>query len=376
MAGQFDSVIGIHGFDEFVNAVDKVLGSRERAGAADQPIARAGPAAHRPGLRRRHVRRRPGHRPQRPPGRHGRAGRPGAAGERRGRRRPLPARPRRHASSSSTPTTAPARAGPPPGAHASSRATWPRPSAARRTSSGPSRTTATCGCCSPARSPPRSGACPAARCTGRARWPRRSPSRSPSWSATCGCRRCARPSREAVLLAGAATEKDLATTEVVVAVEGHVAIDLRLAGEIIPQRTIGSRLNPVPAFRQAAQGLEGRPAAVGDARPGRAPARPGRRRPRAGARAVRPHQPPAPRPPPPQPDRAPRPARPRDPHGDAHRHRAQPHDRGVGGPAGAGRGPGGRAERPGDPLRQPGGAGPHAAPGGARAPSCPPRPAR
>jgi pyruvate,water dikinase len=57
--------------------------------------------------------------------------------------------------------------------------------------------------------------------------------------------------REAVLLAGAATDKDLEATGVVVAVEGHVAIDLVLAGEIVPQRSIGSRLNPVPAFRQA-----------------------------------------------------------------------------------------------------------------------------
>jgi phosphohistidine swiveling domain-containing protein len=39
MAGQFDSVIGIHGFDAFVAAVEKVLVSRERAGAADSPIA-------------------------------------------------------------------------------------------------------------------------------------------------------------------------------------------------------------------------------------------------------------------------------------------------------------------------------------------------
>jgi rifampicin phosphotransferase len=59
--------------------------------------------------------------------------------------------------------------------------------------------------------------------------------------------------REAVLLAGMVTEKDLELTEVVVAVGGHVAIDLQLAGEIMPQRTIGSRLNPVPAFRHARQ---------------------------------------------------------------------------------------------------------------------------
>ena len=39
MAGQFDSVIGIAGFDEFTAAVKQVLDSRARAGAADEPIA-------------------------------------------------------------------------------------------------------------------------------------------------------------------------------------------------------------------------------------------------------------------------------------------------------------------------------------------------
>jgi rifampicin phosphotransferase len=39
MAGQFASVIGIDGLDEFTTAVAEVLDSRKRAGAADQPIA-------------------------------------------------------------------------------------------------------------------------------------------------------------------------------------------------------------------------------------------------------------------------------------------------------------------------------------------------
>lgn len=39
MAGQFESVIGISGLDAFTKAVAAVLDSRERAGAADQPIA-------------------------------------------------------------------------------------------------------------------------------------------------------------------------------------------------------------------------------------------------------------------------------------------------------------------------------------------------
>ena len=39
MAGQFESVIGIRGFEAFVHAVSAVLDSRARAGAAEHPIA-------------------------------------------------------------------------------------------------------------------------------------------------------------------------------------------------------------------------------------------------------------------------------------------------------------------------------------------------
>ena len=39
MAGQFESIIGIEGFDPFTKAVREVLDSRVRAGAADEPIA-------------------------------------------------------------------------------------------------------------------------------------------------------------------------------------------------------------------------------------------------------------------------------------------------------------------------------------------------
>jgi pyruvate,water dikinase len=53
--------------------------------------------------------------------------------------------------------------------------------------------------------------------------------------------------REAVLLAGAASRADVDASDVVVAVDGHVAIDLRLAGEIVPKRTVVHKLNPVPA---------------------------------------------------------------------------------------------------------------------------------
>jgi pyruvate,water dikinase len=55
---------------------------------------------------------------------------------------------------------------------------------------------------------------------------------------------------EAVLLAGAATEADIAASDVVVCVDGHVAIDLRLAGEIKPKRNIVHKLNPIPAIRR------------------------------------------------------------------------------------------------------------------------------
>jgi pyruvate,water dikinase len=53
--------------------------------------------------------------------------------------------------------------------------------------------------------------------------------------------------KEAVTLAGTATEADLRKTDVVVVVHGHVAIDLKLAGEIVPKMTLGHRLNPIPA---------------------------------------------------------------------------------------------------------------------------------
>jgi rifampicin phosphotransferase len=55
---------------------------------------------------------------------------------------------------------------------------------------------------------------------------------------------------EAVVLAGAATPADVAASDVVVCVDGHVAIDLRLAGELKQKVTILHRLNPVPAARR------------------------------------------------------------------------------------------------------------------------------
>src|SRR5262249_25692493 len=55
--------------------------------------------------------------------------------------------------------------------------------------------------------------------------------------------------REAVLLAGAVTQAEVDASEVVVSVDGHVAIDLRLAGEIKPKHKILQKLNPVAAIR-------------------------------------------------------------------------------------------------------------------------------
>ena len=95
MAGQFDSVIGITGFDEFVEAVRKVLDSRGTRRARRFTDRGAGPAADRAPLRRCAVRHRPGFGSQRPPcGLRGR-GWARAARERRGRRVALRARHRR-----------------------------------------------------------------------------------------------------------------------------------------------------------------------------------------------------------------------------------------------------------------------------------------
>jgi pyruvate,water dikinase len=55
--------------------------------------------------------------------------------------------------------------------------------------------------------------------------------------------------REAVLLAGVATRRDVDASDIVVSVAGHIAIDLRLAGDIVPNRSIAQRLNPWPAMR-------------------------------------------------------------------------------------------------------------------------------
>jgi rifampicin phosphotransferase len=56
--------------------------------------------------------------------------------------------------------------------------------------------------------------------------------------------------REAVLLAGAATRAQVDQSDIVIAVNGHVAIDLRLAGEIPPKHSVLQKLNPFLAVHQ------------------------------------------------------------------------------------------------------------------------------
>jgi rifampicin phosphotransferase len=55
--------------------------------------------------------------------------------------------------------------------------------------------------------------------------------------------------REAVVLSGAATQAEVDASDVVVCVDGHVAIDLRLAGEIKPRHSTLNKLNPIAASR-------------------------------------------------------------------------------------------------------------------------------
>ena len=56
--------------------------------------------------------------------------------------------------------------------------------------------------------------------------------------------------REAVVLSGTATQAQVDASDIVICVDGHVAIDLRLAGEIKPKHGLVHKLNPIPAARQ------------------------------------------------------------------------------------------------------------------------------
>ena len=87
---------------------------------------------------------------------------------------------------------------------------------------------------------------------------------------------------EAVVLAGTATQADVDASDVVVCVDGHVAIDLRLAGEIQPKRTVAAQAEPDPGRPAAAGRVACRPAAFGAAATGREPPRPDGCRSRSG----------------------------------------------------------------------------------------------
>lgn len=56
--------------------------------------------------------------------------------------------------------------------------------------------------------------------------------------------------REAVLLAGTATRAEIEASDIVISVDGHVAMDLRLAGEITPKHGLVHKLNPFPAVHR------------------------------------------------------------------------------------------------------------------------------
>ena len=54
----------------------------------------------------------------------------------------------------------------------------------------------------------------------------------------------------AVRLAGSASKRELAASEIVVTVRGHVGIDLHLAGELVERPSLWQRMNPVPSARR------------------------------------------------------------------------------------------------------------------------------
>ena len=334
-------------------AVTTVLDSRQRPAPPTQPDRGARPAADRARVRRRDVRHRPGDRSHRPPGRLRRRGRTRAAGERRGRRLAVRARRadgqgprvRRQRRPRARPRPTSARLVGAVGTR------WPRSSAARRTSSGRSPTTASCGCCSRARSPPRSGACPRGPVYGPGPVAETFPEPLTELERDLWVPPLREAVREAVLLAGAATPAEVdgqrgrrrASTATSPSTCGWPARSR-------PSITLLQRAQPRPGGPPPAGGLAGRPAAGGAARAwpstsSTAPTPTSRRCPAL----VRADQPPADRAAAPQPGGPARAARARDPHRHAHRHRRQPHDRRVGGAAGARRGAPGRPERRGDP---------------------------
>ena len=145
-----------------------------------------------------------------------------------------------------------------------------------RTSSGPSPRTTGCGCCSRAshhqiqRCPPRPHLRP---------WTvaETFPSPLTELDTTCRVPPLREAVREAVMLAGSATEVEVAASDVVVCVDGHVAIDLRLAGRDQAEDEMVSKFEPGPGGSSPPRSVEGREAAFGASPLGRASARPHRR---------------------------------------------------------------------------------------------------
>ena len=329
MAGQFDSIIGISGFGEFIDAVRAVLDSRARGRSG--PLADRGPrsAPARAALRGRHVRHRPRIGSQRPPRRRGRRWSTEPAGGRRGQRFATRAR---HA-----------RQGPRIRRGRRSQAPRPRPtaprgsvdgcrrapSAAHRTSNGPSRTTATCGCSSRGRSRPRSSVSLAGRCSDPVQSQKPSLSPSQSSSTTSGCRRCETQSARRSYSRAMVTRAEADASEAIISVGGQVAIDLRLAGEVQSKLTLVAEGHPTPRHPTRTQRMASRSPPSRPSRPRRTTHRTRRRRPRSRPETAGAVEPPTGRPVPPRTRRSPCPTRPRDPDGDADRHRSQPDDRSV-----------------------------------------------
>ena len=164
----------------------------------------------------------------------------------------------------------------------------------------------------------------------------------PSWSTTSGFLRSVTQCARRSCSAGSATAADVAASDVVVAC---AATSRSICCSLVRSGPKGAAApaEPGPGQPAAARCVAHRSAPFRAAQVGRASLGPCRCRPRVGARAVAADQPTADRAAASHPGRAAGAARPRDPDGDAGEHRREPDDRGVGGAAGAGRGPPRRA---------------------------------
>ena len=243
MAGQFDSVLDLRGWDGLAEGI-VAGGALRRAGRPRrQPHRRADPAVPAGRAGRRDVRRRSGA-PRRRPHR-------GGVHRRRAPTRwsaapstatPPSSRPRASTSPAPTSTARPATAWPP----------WPAAStptsAAPRTSSGPSTPTTSCTCCRPGPSPP---PCTIRRGhgSGPVRWPRPSRCRSPRSSCDLWIGPLRDGLTEAVQVSGTVSAAALERSPVVTTVDGQRRRRPRPARR--PSPSEGSRrLDPLPPTRR------------------------------------------------------------------------------------------------------------------------------